>query len=85
MSKSIYVGNLNYRSSEDDLFDLFGQYGSVESVRIILDRETNRSRGFGFVVMTEDAAAESAIESLDGKDFQGRNLRVNEAIDKRQQ
>ena len=76
--KQIYVGNLPYRSSEEDVRELFAQYGEVHSVKLITDRETGRARGFGFVEM-EDADAQSAIEALDGKEFEGRTLRVNEA------
>lgn len=75
---NIYVGNLSFTTSSQDLEDLFGQYGSVESAAIINDRETGRSRGFGFVEM-ENAAGAKAIEELDGKDFGGRNLKINEA------
>jgi RNA recognition motif-containing protein len=75
---NIYVGNLSFNTTSQDLEDLFGQYGSVESAAIINDRETGRSRGFGFVEM-ENAAGAKAIEELDGKDFAGRNLKINEA------
>ncbi len=75
---NIYVGNLSYQCSEDDLKDLFGEYGEVTSARIINDRETGRSRGFGFVEM-EDEGGKKAIEALDNYDHQGRNLKVNEA------
>ena len=82
MSNKIYVGNLNYRTSENDLTELFTQYGSVASARIITDRATGRSKGFGFVEMeTEDAAA-AAISALNGQEFQQRELRVSEAIEK---
>ncbi len=80
--KNIFVGNLPFRASEDEVRDLFTQYGTVHSVNLINDRETGRPRGFGFVEMDENAA-ENAIESLDGVDFGGRNLQVNEARDKR--
>ena len=80
MAKKIYVGNMNYNTSEDQLRDLFGQYGTVLSANIIIDRETHRPKGFGFVEMEDDNAAIAAISQLDGKDFDGRNLRVNEAI-----
>ncbi|NPA56420.1 MAG: RNA-binding protein [Epsilonproteobacteria bacterium] len=78
MMKQIYVGNLPYRSSEEDVRKLFSQYGEVSSVKLITDRETGRARGFGFVEM-EDSDAQAAIEALDGKEFEGRTLRVNEA------
>lgn len=77
MSKRIYVGNLPFSSTEQSLEDLFGQYGPVEEVTIITDRETGRSRGFGFVQMAD--GAEEAISVLDGSDYEGRNLTVNEA------
>ena len=76
--KQIYVGNLPYKSGEDEVRDLFSQFGEVISVKLITDRETGRPRGFGFVEM-EDEGAINAIESLDGKEFEGRTLRVNEA------
>jgi len=78
MSKRIYVGNLPFSASEDDIRDLFSQYGEVSSVNLITDRETGRARGFGFVEMSEENAA-TAIQALDQKDFGGRNLQVNEA------
>lgn len=76
--KSIYVGNIPFSASENDLRDLFGAYGNVSSVKLIEDRETGRFRGFGFVEM-EDADALAAIEALDGHDMSGRPLKVNEA------
>lgn len=79
MAKTIYVGNLNYQTTEEDLNELFSQYGEVESVKLIMDRETNRPRGFGFVEMIEEDAATAAVSMLNDKDFNGRNLRVNEA------
>jgi cold-inducible RNA-binding protein len=78
MSKKIYVGNLSFRTTEDDLSNLFGQVGAVESVSIITDRETGRSKGFGFISMNDDDA-EKAIAQFNGKDFAGRPLTVNEA------
>ena len=75
---NIYVGNLAYTCSEDDLKDLFGEYGEVTSARIINDRETGRSKGFGFVEM-EDDPAKKAIDALNNYEHQGRNLKVNEA------
>ena len=82
MAKKIYVGNMSYNASEEELRDLFAQYGTVVSANIIIDRETRRPKGFGFVEMAEDAAADAAISQLDGKEVGGRNLRVNEAIAK---
>ena len=75
--KTIYVGNINYDANAEDLKELFSQYGEVLSAKIINDRETGRSKGFGFIEM--ESGAETAIEELDGKEFQGRRLRVNEA------
>lgn len=76
---NIYAGNLPYRISEDELRDLFAQYGDVSSAKIIMDRETGRSKGFGFVEMPDDTQAKAAIEALNGTDVQGRNLVINEA------
>ena len=76
---NIYVGNISYNSSEDDLRDLFGRYGEVLEVSIITDRDSGRSIGFGFVEMSDDDQAKEAIEALDSKDFMGRDIRVNEA------
>jgi len=78
MSKSIYVGNLPWSANEEQVQDLFAEYGSVLSVKLISDRETGRARGFGFVEM-EDGEADAAIEALDNFSFGGRTLRVNEA------
>ncbi len=78
MTKKLYVGNLPFQTTEDDLDGLFGQVGSVESVRIITDRDTGRSRGFGFVEMG-DEEADKAIEQLNGTELDGRALTVNEA------
>ena len=80
---NIYVGNLPFSSNSGDLEELFGQYGSVDSAAVISDRETGRSRGFGFVEMGNDEEARRAIEELDGHDMGGRNLRVNEARPRR--
>ena len=77
MKKKLYVGNLSFQTTETELKELFGQSGSVETVRIITDRDTGRSKGFGFVEMEE--GAEHAIAQLNGKDFNGRALTVNEA------
>ena len=78
MSKSIYVGNLPFGATEDEVKDLFAQHGPVEAVKFIYDRETGRFRGFCFVEM-EDEAANAAIEALNDKDFGGRRLKINEA------
>jgi len=79
MAKNIYVGNLVWDCSSDDLLQLFQQHGTVKSAQVIIDRETNRSRGFGFVEMDSDEEALRAIEALNGFDFKGRPLTVNEA------
>lgn len=82
MSKKIYVGNMNYATTEDSLRELFGQFGGVSSVAVIMDRATGRAKGFGFVEMENDEAAQSAIQKLDGQEYEGRKLRVNEAQEK---
>ena len=79
MGKKLYVGNLTYNVNETDLETLFSQFGTVQSAQIIIDRDTNRSKGFGFVEMGTDAEAQAAIQGLDGQDHEGRNLTVNEA------
>ena len=76
---NIYVGNLSYSMSEDELRDAFAAHGEVSSVKILTDRETGRSRGFGFVEMPNAAEGEKAISQLNGKEVGGRALRVNEA------
>ena len=79
MAKKIYVGNLSFQTTDADLKDMFSEIGQVESVQIITDRETGRSKGFGFVEMSDDAAAAKAIERFNGKEVNGRALTVNEA------
>ncbi|MHB1295255.1 MAG: RNA recognition motif domain-containing protein [Anaerolineae bacterium] len=79
MEKRLYVGNLPYRISEDELTDLFGQAGDVVNVAIVIDRETGRSKGFGFVEMAEEAGAAAAIEQFNGAEVGGRTLKVAEA------
>jgi RNA recognition motif-containing protein len=81
MSKKLYVGNLSFNSSEDDIRTQFSNFGEVISVNLITDRETGRLRGFGFVEM-DDEGARAAIAGMDGQEFGGRNLKVNEAEDK---
>jgi RNA recognition motif-containing protein len=76
--KSIFVGNLPFKATEEEIQEVFSAYGTVHSAKLLTDRETGRPRGFGFVEM-DDAEAASAVAALDGKDFQGRPLRVNEA------
>lgn len=75
----IYVGNMSYETSEDDLREAFGAHGEVGSVSIITDRDTGRSKGFGFVEMSNDDEAKTAMEALNGKELQGRTITVNEA------
>jgi cold-inducible RNA-binding protein len=79
MSTKLYVGNLSFNTSTQDLETMFGEAGTVQSVSIIEDRETGRSRGFGFVEMSDSKEANAAIASFDGKEIDGRNLKVNEA------
>ena len=79
MATKLYVGNLSFRTTGDELKELFAQAGTVESVTVIEDRETGRSRGFGFVEMATPEEAATAIEQFNGKDLGGRNLTVNEA------
>jgi RNA recognition motif-containing protein len=79
MAKNIYVGNLTWECTADDLLALFQEHGSVSRAQVITDRETGRSRGFGFVEMDDDAEAQKAIEALNGTDYRGRPLTVNEA------
>ena len=76
---TIYVGNLSYDATEEDLRTVFADYGSVKRVSLPTDRESGRIRGFAFIDMTEDAEEESAIDSLDGAEWMGRQLRVNKA------
>src|SRR5579871_3104048 len=77
--KNIFVGNLAFGTTEDTVRSMFAQYGNIERVSIVADRDTGRSRGFGFVEMTDATEANRAIESLDGRDVDGRQLKVNEA------
>lgn len=79
MATKLYVGNLSFRTTQEELRDLFAQAGTVESASIIEDRETGRSRGFGFVEMATQEEAQAAIEQFNGKEINGRNLTVNEA------
>jgi RNA recognition motif-containing protein len=82
LNKKLYVGNLPFSSTEEDLKDLFARYGTVTSVKVITDRETGRPRGFAFVEMSEPSAATDAIKALDGTQLGGRALKVSEAQDK---
>lgn len=79
MGKKIYVGNLSYSTDDQSLNELFAQFGQVESARVVMDRETGRSKGFAFVEMSTDAEAFTAIEKLNGSDVSGRAVNVSEA------
>ena len=76
---NIYVGNISWQLTEEDLSAAFAEYGTVDSAKIITDRETGRSKGFGFVEMSDQGAAEKAIEGLNGKELDGRAIKVNES------
>ena len=82
MGKKLYVGNLSYNTTEDSLRNQFVSFGTVASVKIIFDRETGNSKGFGFIEMGTDEEANAAIAGTNGKELDGRQLRVNEAMDK---
>jgi len=79
MGKKLYVGNLSYETTDSDLDKLFAAHGTVQSAQVIMDRETGRSKGFGFVEMGSDSEAQAAIQALNGKEVGGRSLTVNEA------
>lgn len=79
---NIYVGNVPYNSSEEDLGNLFSEYGTVNSVKIIINKHTGRSKGFGFVEMANEEEGNRAVENLDGHEINGRNLRVDKAKDR---
>src|SRR6185312_3709057 len=79
MGKKLFVGNLNFKTTDDDLRTLFAQAGTIESATVMMDRATGRSRGFGFVEMSSDEEAEKAVKELNGHELQGRALNVNEA------
>ncbi len=82
MAKRLYVGNLPYNTTDDDLRTLFGQAGTVEDATVMTERDTGRSRGFGFVEMATDADAENAVRMFDGYTMDGRQLRVNPAMER---
>jgi len=82
---NIYAGNLNYNLSEEDLEKVFSEYGEVTTVKIIRDKYTDQSKGFGFIEMADDAAAQKAIDELNGTEVKGRELRVNQARPPREQ
>jgi RNA recognition motif-containing protein len=79
MGKKLYVGNLTYGVTDSDLLKLFEAHGAVQSAQVIMDRDTGRSKGFGFVEMNSDREAQAAIQALNGKEVDGRSLTVNEA------
>ncbi len=79
MSQKIYVGNLGFSVTNEALSEKFAQYGTVSSAKVIIDRDTNRSKGFGFVEMSSSAEATKAINALNGSDFEGRQMNVSEA------
>ena len=79
MAKKLYVGNLSYGTGDGDLRSMFEEFGSVESAQVIMDRDSGRSKGFGFVEMTNGQEAQAAIDALNGKEVDGRALTVNEA------
>jgi RNA recognition motif-containing protein len=83
LSKKLYIGNIPFSATEDELRGLFERHGSVDSVNVITDRETGRPRGFAFVEMSEASSADDAVRALDGSDLGGRSIRVNEAQDRR--
>jgi RNA recognition motif-containing protein len=76
---TIYIGNLSYQATEDDLREVFAEYGSIKRITLPIDRETGRMRGFAFVELAEDAQEDAAITELDGADWMGRQLKVNKA------
>ncbi len=79
MGRKLYVGNLPYSASQDSLQETFSQCGTVESVNVITDRDTGQSKGFGFIEMSSDSEAQKAIQELNGKEIDGREIKVNEA------
>jgi len=81
----LYLGNLPFSASDEDIREAFSAYGTIDDLFIPLDRETNRPRGFAFITLQDDELARKAIEEMDGADLQGRNLRVNEAEERRPQ
>jgi cold-inducible RNA-binding protein len=84
VAKRLYVGKLSYDTTESTLTELFAEFGEVASVNLITDRDSGRSKGFAFVEMADDAAAQQAIEQLDGREVDGRNIAVAEARPKRE-
>lgn len=83
MSKKLYVGNINYRTSPEALESLFSEFGTVESISMVNDKYTGKFRGFSFVKMASESEAKTAMENIDSQEFEGRQLRVSMAIEKR--
>jgi cold-inducible RNA-binding protein len=79
MSVTLYVGNISYSMKEEELRKSFGQFGEVVSVKIIIDKRTGKSKGYGFVEMDSDASADEALKNMNGKELAGRNVKVNKA------
>ena len=84
MSKKLYVGNLSFQATDEELRETFSQYGNVDTVNLITDRDTGRSKGFAFIEMSNADEAQECITALDTKEFLGRNLRVNVATDRKE-
>jgi cold-inducible RNA-binding protein len=84
MGNRLYVGNLSFNTSEENLLQTFGQFGGVEEAKIIMDRNTGRSKGFGFVTMESETSAQEALSKLNGTDLDGRTLRVSEAEERKE-
>jgi RNA recognition motif-containing protein len=82
LGKRLYIGNLPFSATEDELRDLFGRHGAIQSVNLVTDRETGRARGFAFVEFEDGTAAEAAMRALDGSNMGGRTIRVNEALER---
>ncbi|MDR0685121.1 MAG: RNA-binding protein [Spirochaetaceae bacterium] len=82
MGNKLYVGNLSYKTSEENLSSYFSSYGTVTSTKIIFDRDSGKSKGFGFVEMSSEEEANAAVQDTNGKEFDGRQIRVNLAMDK---
>ncbi len=82
MSKKLFVGGLNWKTTDDGLRQAFARFGEITEPKVIMDRETGRSRGFGFVTFVDDAGADSAISEMDGTELEGRTIKVNQAEEK---
>ncbi len=82
MSNKVFVGGLSWNTGDEELRDAFSQFGEISDVKVITDRETGRSRGFGFVTFSDNDSVQKAISGMDGRELDGRNIKVNEAEDK---